>query len=393
MKQTALLALLLITAITPSFADNLVGRIRGLNNEAFDLNSEDQGQDHDENRQLGRNAKSHARTHHNPRGAMQHRMPRNHPRISGHGTHSRQHPRSSRSMPRLGHRRSHGKMLMMHAGSRGMTMRKLQMRGHRAGHPRQHQGQRSQNHGEEAGAHKPIPLKMQRTTFSNPRDRHARSHGKMTGRQGGDSTPNMHDHEFDSRIVGGFEAEPGAYKFFASLDVGCGGSLITPDTILTAAHCGDYTVGTARIGSDDYSSGGEIRSVVSQCRHPGYDALTTGNDYMLLKLESPVDTNTYPVIELNRDILMPEHDDILTVIGFGLTSEGGDQSQKLLQVDVPMNSYELCNEQYGGTIDEGTQFCAGYVEGGKDSCQGDSGGPIFEMRGSTPVQVGVVSFG
>jgi trypsin len=207
---------------------------------------------------------------------------------------------------------------------------------------------------------------------------------------------------FDSRIVGGFAAADGEYKFIAtlyfgssggSLSFGCGGSLIAPDMVLTAAHCGGESVASIRIGSNSLESGGELRGVASQCIHPMYDATEISNDYMLVKLDSPVDTSEYPIIQLNQDTLLPQEDDMLTVIGFGLTTDGGDVSQTLQKVEIPMNSFELCNQQYGGDIEEDIQFCAGYVEGGKDSCQGDSGGPIFEMRGTTPVQVGVVSFG
>ena len=207
---------------------------------------------------------------------------------------------------------------------------------------------------------------------------------------------------FDSRIVGGFAAGEGEYKFIAtlyfssfdgSLSFGCGGSLIAPDVVLTAAHCGSDSVASVRIGSNSLENGGDLRGVASQCVHPMYNATETSNDYMLVKLDSPVNTSVYPIIQLNQEPSLPQEDDMLTVIGFGVTKEEGDVSQTLQKVEVPMNSFELCNQQYGGTVQDEIQFCAGFVEGGKDSCQGDSGGPIFEMRGSTPVQVGVVSFG
>jgi secreted trypsin-like serine protease len=131
-----------------------------------------------------------------------------------------------------------------------------------------------------------------------------------------------HHDEFQSRIVGGNPAGTDEFKFFASLDIGCGGSLIAPDIVLTAAHCaGD--IHTARIGSNNIDSGGSLHTVTTQCQHPDYNPKTTANDYMLLKLETPVDTDTYPVIQLNNNNTVPQVDQMLTVIGFGDTSEGG----------------------------------------------------------------------
>ena len=289
------------------------------------------------------------------------------------------------------HSSRHGPAHRAHHGVRGRSNPK------RSGSARGH----SHQHGRSQGTPRRMATEKKRIESSAQgagRKRAHRGTGRMGGPRvasGGGSGPERArpSHEFESRIVGGFEAESGAFKFFASLDVGCGGSLIAPNMVLTAAHCGGFTVGTVRIGSDDYSSGGVTRSATSQCSHPKYTFDNDDYDYMLVMLDEPVDTTEYPLIELNKDSMIPEVDDMLSVIGFGLTSEDGEGSQKLLQVDVPMNSFEQCNEQYGGTINDDIQFCAGFIEGGKDSCQGDSGGPIFEMRGSRPVQVGVVSFG
>jgi hypothetical protein len=205
-----------------------------------------------------------------------------------------------------------------------------------------------------------------------------------------DNLPMLRD--FQNRIIGGTPAGINEFKFFASLSIGCGGSLIAPGIVLTAAHCAGNIL-TARIGSNVVNSGGVVKNVMTQCVHPNYDPMTVANDYMLLKLDSPVDINQYPLIQLNNNKAVPQTNQILTVIGFGATSEGGFGSNTLLKVNVPANSHQQCNQQYGGGIVESVMFCAGMISGGKDSCQGDSGGPIFEVRGGKVIQVGVVSFG
>jgi trypsin len=197
---------------------------------------------------------------------------------------------------------------------------------------------------------------------------------------------------FQSRIVGGNPAAEGEFKFMASLNVGCGGSLIAPNIILTAAHCAG-NIKTVRIGSNKANSGGVVKSVTTECMHPNYQSSTTTNDYLLLKLQSPVDISQFPLIQLNNNKAIPQVNQLLTVIGFGSTSEGESGSNTLLKVNVPANSHQQCNQQYGGSIVENVMFCAGNTSGGKDSCQGDSGGPIFEVRSGKPVQVGIVSFG
>ena len=213
---------------------------------------------------------------------------------------------------------------------------------------------------------------------------------RSSGKQQLDNSPFIRS--FENRIVGGTPAGSNEFKFIASLNVGCGGSLIAPGIILTAAHCAG-NIRTARIGSNKANSGGVVKSVITECMHPNYQSSTTTNDYLLLKLDSPVDINQFPPIQLNNNKAVPQTNQILTVIGYGATSEGGSGSNTLLKVAVPANSHQQCNQQYGGSIVENVMFCAGEKSGGKDSCQGDSGGPIFEIRGGKAVQLGVVSFG
>lgn len=77
-------------------------------------------------------------------------------------------------------------------------------------------------------------------------------------------------------------------------------------------------------------------------------------------------------------------------MGWGATSEGGNEAAALMTVDVATTDVNTCRGVYGDRIDGATQICAGVPEGGKDACQGDSGGPLI-IRGTSAaedVQVG-----
>jgi len=206
------------------------------------------------------------------------------------------------------------------------------------------------------------------------------------------------DDGFGTRIVGGTPVGARERPFLVSLqtDYGshfCGGSLIAPNWILTAAHCTQSSPGLVRVGlhrlSDSSNECVQTRAVLQTINHPFYNTDTLANDISLLQLSSAVD---YPPVTLNSAELLEQAASMLTVAGWGTTSMGGSLARSPMQVDVPVVSNDACKTAYGGGIIP-SMMCAGYSRGGKDSCQGDSGGPLFGGSGGETKLVGIVSWG
>ncbi len=208
-------------------------------------------------------------------------------------------------------------------------------------------------------------------------------------------------------IINGTPAGAGAWPAMAAVTGPdgqfCGGSVIAPRYVLTAAHCFyDSRAGGVPEGAGPFAveiGGAQLGSaaainVDSVIIHPGYDELRNVNDVALLRLAS---ATTGPIQALATADSQVPAGQLADVIGYGATSpDGTSPSDRLLHTTVPVVGDGPCAASYDN-IDAPRHLCAGEPgtadSPGNDSCQGDSGGPLIVGAGSQARQVGVVSFG
>lgn len=223
-----------------------------------------------------------------------------------------------------------------------------------------------------------------------------------------------------SRIVGGRESEPGAWPWMAAIYINsggvnsaaCGGALVTPRHVVTAAHC--VVVGhratnlppsvfTIRLGdhnlvrSDDNVSPVDI-PVVKVERHADFVPRTFKNDVAVLTMERPATFNKFV-----RPVCLPYGDDFASrdlngyhafVTGWGTTAFNGESSDVLKEAQIKIWDEPECKSAFQKEVPiSDVYLCAGDGNGRQDSCQGDSGGPLVLPDNGRFFLVGVVSFG
>ncbi|WP_369262822.1 serine protease [Streptomyces sp. R35] len=218
----------------------------------------------------------------------------------------------------------------------------------------------------------------------------------------------------DSVVIGGYPVEISESPWTVALSSRdrfggtragqfCGGVVIGPSTVLTAAHC----LGADVLGAppsqvrdlkviagrgDLLSNDGKEIPVRDIWVNPDYDGYTNAGDFGVLTLTAPLPESSVIRMAPAKDPAY-EPDTAAVVYGWGDTTGGGDYARGLRAARVNVLPDAACERAYPGGADgayeAASMLCAGEVAGGRDACQGDSGGPLV-AQGRL---IGLVSWG
>ena len=208
------------------------------------------------------------------------------------------------------------------------------------------------------------------------------------------------------RIIGGQEAgltdapwQVSLRNFLGGISHFCGGTIISPDWVVTAAHCLDglsvlqYDVMAGQHNIHLPSLHQEVRLVSRGVIHPNYTWDDKEFDIGLIKLVAPLKFTDYIQPISLATVQDPPGGVMCETTGWGVTSEDGMfLAGNLQKVTIPLVSDEACYQIFQYLMRD-NMICAG--EAGKDSCSGDSGGPLVCPlgAGAAPVLAGVTSWG
>ncbi|XP_066579323.1 chymotrypsinogen A [Amia ocellicauda] len=211
--------------------------------------------------------------------------------------------------------------------------------------------------------------------------------------------------QFRSSIVGGHDATEGQWPWMAKIFVKkadnfrdftvCGGSLISAQWVLTAAHCFDGTsdedksrVLLGKISVNDKQH--KMIKIQKVIKHEMYNDYSSGNDIALVMLSEKQSSNAViRPVDLSRGNEDFSNNGECWITGWGLREGNKPLPEILQQAEVPVLTADQCKIAWDSM--PAHTLCAGNTTRG--ACEGDSGGPLVCKVNDRWVQAGIVSYG